>query len=113
MKGESEWRRRVVPGRVFGRNRVVRGRFSKRGMRIQFWRERAGSQDTRQIHRPTIPARHSLFLRRSPSPSVCIGDVERGCADVAQRPGGGTRLLRSRQRRDGSFRWILGEFLFF
>jgi len=41
-------------------------------MRIHLWRERAGSQDTRQIHRPTIPARHSLFLRRSPSPSVCI-----------------------------------------
>jgi len=42
-------------------------------MRIHLWCERVGSQDTRQIHRPTIPARHSLFLRRSPSPSVCIG----------------------------------------
>ena len=86
--------------------------FSKRGMRIHLWCERVGSQDMRQIHRPTIPARHSLFLRRSPSPYVCIGDVEHGCADEAQRPGGGTRLLRSRQRRGGSFWWILGEFFF-
>jgi hypothetical protein len=50
------------------------------GRLLQAWHEdpsvaRAGSQDTCHIHRPTIPARHSLFLRRSPSPSVCIGDV--------------------------------------
>jgi hypothetical protein len=37
---------------------------------------------------------------------VCIGHVEHGGANEAQWPGGGTRLLRSQQRRDGGTRLL-------